>query len=101
VNVDVKVSGTSENVFANLAYGEASYGDVPAGTYRFDLTPAGSSTVAFTTPELRFESGWIYSLYATGLAGEGGFWVQSTVDQIPAISALSFAANAKGSITVR
>lgn len=101
VNVDVKVSGTSANVFSDLAFGRAKYGDVAAGTYRFDLTPAGSADVAFTTPELRFESGWVYSLYATGLIDEGGFWVQSTVDQVPAMSAMALRANASGKITVR
>ena len=101
VNVDVKPAGTTTAVFANLAYGDASYLDVPAGTYTFDITPAGSNEVAFTTPALRFESGWIYSLYATGLIDEGGFWVQSRVDSVPGIGALSARTNAKGSISVR
>jgi hypothetical protein len=101
VNVDVKAAGTTTPIFANLAYGDATFLEVPAGTYSFDLTPTGSADVAFTTPDLRFESGWIYSLYATGLADEGGFWVQSSVDLVPGISAQSFGGQAKGKLTVR
>jgi len=101
VNVDIKAAGSTEAIFANLAYTQASYIDVPSGTYAFDITPAGSNTVAFTTPELRFESGWIYSLYATGLSGEGGFWVQSRVDFVPGIGTLAERSNAVGKITVK
>jgi Domain of unknown function (DUF4397) len=101
VNVDVKPAGSSTAVFANVAYGDAAFVDVPAGTYAFDITATGDSEVAFTTPDLRFESGWIYSLYATGLSGEGGFWVQSRVDYIPGIGARGFSPFAQGKLTVR
>lgn len=99
--VDVKLAGTSTNVFSNLAFTDASFGDVDAGTYRFDITPAGGSDVVFTTPELRFENGWIYSLFATGELGKGGFWVQSTVDQIPQYTTMSKNLNAVGKLTLR
>jgi hypothetical protein len=36
--------------------------------------------VAFTTDSLKFEAGWTYTLVATGEIDEGGFWVQSVVD---------------------
>jgi hypothetical protein len=99
--VDIKATGTSANIFSNLAFGEGVYGDVPAGTYAFDITPAGSADVVFTTPELRFENGWIYTLFATGELGEGGFWVQSRVDNVPGIGALSVRGPTVGKLTVR
>src|SRR5690606_26453468 len=99
-NVDIKSAGSSEPIFSNVPYGEGGVIEVPAGTYRFDLTNAGSSDVIFTTPDLRFESGWIYTLYATGILDEGGFWVQSTVDQLPSLSAQSFGAGS-GSLSAR
>jgi hypothetical protein len=99
--VDVKLAGTDATVFAGLAFTDAAFGDVDAGTYRFDITPAGSPAVVFTTPELRFENGWIYSLFATGELGKGGFWVQSTVDQIPEYSTMSKSLNAVGTFTLR
>lgn len=82
--VDIKLAGTSSVIFSNVSFKQGGTIEVPAGTYAFDISPAGSSDVVFTTPELRFENGWIYTLAATGLLGEGGFWVQSRVDQIPA-----------------
>jgi hypothetical protein len=99
--VDIKVAGTDTTVFGGLAFTNAVYGDVDSGTYRFDITPAGDSAVVFTTPELRFENGWIYSLFATGELGKGGFWVQSTVDQIPEYTTMSKSLKAVGKLTVR
>ncbi len=99
--VDVKLAGTDTTIFGGLAFTDAAYGEVDASTYRFDITPAGGSDVVFTTPELRFESGWIYSVFATGEFGEGGFWVQSTVDQIPEYTTMSKSVNAVGKLTVR
>lgn len=81
VNVDVKVAGTNNAVFSNVPFKGYGSIEVPAGTYQFDITPAGSSTVVYTTQPLRFEAGWIYTLVATGLIEDGNFHVQSRVDQ--------------------
>lgn len=85
--VDIKLAGTDTAVLSNAPFKAAAYLDVPAGSYTFDITPAGSSDVVFTTPPLRFESGWTYTLVATGFLdpdseGDPGFWVQSRIDQI-------------------
>lgn len=81
--VDIKLAGTATTVLAGAEFGDYAYLEVPAGTYRFDITPAGSSTVVYTTPPLRFEAGWGYSLTAAGLLGaEGSFAVQSRIDRI-------------------
>jgi hypothetical protein len=81
--VDIKVAGTSTVVVGDVSFPQyATLNGVPAGTYAFDISPAGSEDVAFTTPDLRFEQGWTYTLVATGLFDEGGFWVQSRVDNI-------------------
>jgi len=79
--VDIRVAGTDNVVFSNVSFKQSGVIEVPAGTYAFDITPAGSSTVLFTTPDLRFEAGWIYTLVATGQL-DSNFWVQSVVDQI-------------------
>lgn len=79
--VDIKVAGTNNVVVAGAPFKGSAYVEVPAGTYAFDISPAGSADVVFTTPELRFEPGWIYTLVATGFLGEN-FWVQSRVDQV-------------------
>lgn len=78
--VDIKLAGTNTTLLT-AAFKDAAYLEVPGHTtYAFDITPAGSDTVVFTTPELRFENGWVYTLFATGELGKGGFWVQSRID---------------------
>lgn len=79
--VDVKLAGTSTVVVQNAPFKASAYVEVDAGTYQFDISPAGQSAVVFTTPALRFESGWIYTLVATGDLEEN-FWVQARVDQV-------------------
>ena len=80
--VDIRAAGTTTNAVNGLAFGKSVYAEVPAGTYQFDLLPAGTSQVAFTTPALRFENGWVYTLVAGGELSRGNFWVQSRVDRI-------------------
>ncbi len=85
--VDVKLAGTEIAVVGNLPFKAATYVDVDAGSYTFDFTPAGSNEIVFTTPPLRLESGWNYSLIATGFLTPDsedapGFWVQARIDQI-------------------
>jgi len=79
--VDIKLAGTATKVVSNAAFTDAATVEVAAGTYAFDITPAGASAVVFTTPSLRFEAGWSYTLVASGFL-KGGFWVQSRVDMI-------------------
>lgn len=79
--VDIKLAGTSTVVVANAPFKAAATVEVDAGTYQFDISPAGQSAVVFTTPALRFESGWVYTLVATGDLNKN-FWVQSRVDKV-------------------
>lgn len=85
--VDIKLAGTDTVVLADAPFKAAAYLDVPAGSYTFDVSPAGSTDVVFTTPPLRFEAGWTYTLAATGFISPDSeddpeFWVQSRIDQI-------------------
>jgi hypothetical protein len=80
--VDIKIAGTDTAVLEGAEFGDYAYLDVPAGTYQFDITPAGADTVVFTTPELLFLDGWVYTLTATGLLGQNNLWVQARVDAI-------------------
>ncbi|HEY1015033.1 MAG TPA: DUF4397 domain-containing protein [Herpetosiphonaceae bacterium] len=79
--VDIKLAGTSTVVVKGASFTDAATVEVPAGIYQFDISPAGSSQVVFTTPKLRFENGWGYTLVATGFLSQN-FWVQSRVDRI-------------------
>jgi hypothetical protein len=79
--VDVKLAGTNTVVVQNAPFKASAYVEVDAGTYQFDISPAGAADVVFTTPALRFESGWTYTLVATGDL-EQNFWVQARVDSV-------------------
>jgi hypothetical protein len=79
--VDVKLAGTSTVVVQNAPFKASAYVEVDAGTYQFDISPTGAADVVFTTPALRFESGWTYTLVATGDL-EQNFWVQARVDSV-------------------
>lgn len=77
--VDIKLAGTSTALVANAPFKASAYLLVDAGTYSFDVTPAGAATAVYTTPALRFESGWSYTLVATGDLNKN-LWVQARVD---------------------
>jgi hypothetical protein len=79
--VDIKLAGTDAVVVAGAAFTDAAILEVDAGTYQFDISPAGSADVVFTTPALRFENGWSYTLVASGDLTKN-FWVQSRVDRV-------------------
>jgi len=60
--VDIYPSGASIPVLTDQYFGSADYINIPAGTYSFNATPAGSSEVVMTSQQLKFEPGWVYSL---------------------------------------
>ncbi len=81
--IDVKLAGTGTSVLRALPFTGSASLTVPAGTYQFDVTPAGSPTVIYTTPPLHFEPGWGYTLTAVGFLEQAGtFGVRSHVDFI-------------------
>lgn len=81
--VDIRIAGANEYVTRNLEYPSVVPVNVPAGQYRFEILPAGSSNVIYTTPPLLFIDGWVYSVAAAGfLENAGSFAIQSRVDFI-------------------
>ncbi|HHX61085.1 MAG TPA: DUF4397 domain-containing protein [Epulopiscium sp.] len=68
--VDVKLdNGTM--VFDNVAYkGITNYTCIPAGTYTFKVSPAGSKDVVLTVPDVKLDANIYYTIYAIGLVGE-------------------------------
>jgi hypothetical protein len=60
--VDIYPSGSTSPVLTDQYFGSADYINIPAGTYTFDATPAGSSQVVMTSQQFKFEPGWVYSL---------------------------------------
>ena len=68
--VDITLDNGSV-VFSNIAYqGIANYVCIPAGTYTFKVSPAGSSDVVLTVPDVKLDANIYYTIYAVGLLGE-------------------------------
>lgn len=67
--VDIKLADDTI-VFSNIPYkGIANYVCVPAGTYSFKVTPAGTNDVVLTVPDVKLDSNMFYTIYAVGLVG--------------------------------
>jgi hypothetical protein len=64
--VDIRAAGTTTPVLTDQYFKSADYINLPAGTYAFEALRAGTTEVALTTPELRFEPGWSYTVFVTG-----------------------------------
>jgi hypothetical protein len=68
--VDIRAAGSTTPVLTNQYFKSADYVNLPAGTYAFEALRAGTNEVALTTPELRFEPGWSYTVFVTGSTDE-------------------------------
>ena len=58
----------------------SNYLPVDAGTYDLDVRPTGTETVAIDINGFMAEAGTIYTVFATGLAGDGSLGVLPLVD---------------------
>jgi hypothetical protein len=88
--VDVFVNGGADAVVSDLAVlNSTDYLMVPAGTYTFDIAPAGAGLAAsvIQVADLPLEAGVNYSAIAVGKlspnAGDGEFTVLAIVDEAP------------------
>ena len=80
--VDIYPSGSTIPVLTDQYFGSADYINIPAGTYTFDATPAGSSKIVLTSQQLKFEPGWVYSLVITQPDSAATPIVRASVDRV-------------------
>ena len=80
--VDIYPSGSAIPVLTDQYFGSADYVNLPAGTYTFDVTPAGSTQVVLTSQQLKFEPGWVYSLVITQPDSAATPLVHASVDRV-------------------
>ena len=78
---DVAVASGGPVVFRNLAFKAGTdYLAVDAGTYSFELRPAGTLQALATTPSLTLTGGQIYTVFAMGQFVDNTFQVIVVVD---------------------
>lgn len=80
--VDFKLANSDIPFLTDQYYTSADYVEIDAGTLTFEVAPAGTENVFLITPEMRFEAGWVYTVYLTGvMVGEPQAWLQVSLDK--------------------
>lgn len=82
-NVDVAIAG-GPVAFRNAPFKAATdYTPVDAGSYRFEVRPAGTTQAVLTTPALDLMPGGIYTAIALGQVGNNTLQVKALADLTP------------------
>ncbi len=84
--VDIAVAGGGPVLFAGVPFkGVGDYLPVDAGTYDLEVRVAGTNNVALSVPGLKLQDGYVYTVFAMGLAGGTPALVAvPSVDAMPA-----------------
>jgi hypothetical protein len=81
--VDIRVANGGPYLFTNVSFkGVGEYVTVPAGTYSLEVTVAGTDTVALSLPNVMFDGGTTYTVFAVGSLAEGTLGVAVGVDNV-------------------
>lgn len=64
--VDVVVAETGDAVFEGVEFGDAAYAEVPAGSFRLCIYPAGQREEAVLGVDVEADAGTVYSAFAAG-----------------------------------
>jgi hypothetical protein len=80
--LDIYPTGSSTPLLTDQYFGSADYVNIPAGTYTFDIAPAGSTQVALTSQQLKLEPGWVYSLTINQPDGAAAPLIRASVDRL-------------------
>jgi hypothetical protein len=81
--VDVAVKG-GPVAFRNAAFKAATaYAPLDAGTYQFEIRPAGTTQAVLTTDPTTLAAGRIYTVFAMGLVGNNTLKAVAFVDNTP------------------
>jgi hypothetical protein len=83
--VDVAVAGGGPVLFGGIDFkGVGDYLPVDAGTYDLEVRVSGTDTVALSVPGVKLEDGYVYTIFAMGLAGgEPALMAVPSVDAMP------------------
>jgi hypothetical protein len=88
--VDIVVAGGGPTLFGGVSFkGVGDYLPVDAGTYDLEVRVSGTDTVALSVSGLTLEDGYVYTVFAMGLAsGEPTLMAVPSVDAMPAMPVL-------------
>ena len=82
--VDIKFANSDGPFLTEQYFKSADYVAIDPGDQTFEVAPSGTENVFLITPKMRFEAGWTYTLYLTGVpGGSPQAWLQASVDRFP------------------
>ena len=88
--VDIRVAGGGATLFSNVSFRDfGDYISVPGGTYDLEVFVAGTDNLALSVPGLSVSNNSVYTVFATGLVGDGSLNAVPVVDAIPAPASLA------------
>lgn len=88
--VDIRVANGGPTLFSNVAFqGVGDYIAVPGGIYDLEVVVSGTDTVALSIPDFGVDNNTVYTVFATGLVGDGSLNAVPVVDAIPTPGALA------------
>lgn len=88
--VDIRVAGGGPTLFSGVSFqGFGDYVSVPGGSYDLEVVVSGTDDVALFVPGLSVSNNTVYTVFATGLVGDGSLNAVPVVDAIPAPGSLA------------
>ncbi|NOK64430.1 MAG: hypothetical protein GFH27_549445n22 [Chloroflexi bacterium AL-W] len=66
---DIRPVGSEIPFLTDQFFTSADYVSLPPGVYQFEVLSSETGELLVTSPEFRFEAGWVYSITLTGIGG--------------------------------
>lgn len=88
--VDIRLANGGATLFSNVSFQDfGDYISVPGGSYDLEVVVSGTDTVALFVPGLAVQNNAVYTVFATGLVGDGSLNAVPVLDAIPAPGSLA------------
>ncbi|MEM8530130.1 MAG: DUF4397 domain-containing protein [Chloroflexota bacterium] len=66
---DIRPVGSEVPFLTDQFFTSADYVSLPPGVYQFEILSSETGELLVTSPEFRFEAGWVYTITLTGIGG--------------------------------
>lgn len=88
--VDIRLANGGGTLFSSVPFqGFGDYISVPGGSYDLEVVVSGTDDVALFIPGLSVDNNSVYTVFATGLVGDGSLNAVPVLDAVPAPGALA------------